>query len=171
MKPTNHDTDKLAIWKDNQEKLTSLLILICGPIALSHIKKNKTNNTTEQYKILKKEFDSPTVTTYNFFYCQIFKYSIANHKNLQEYGEAIIKARNKLVELGNPLTKLAVSCAFLDGLDISYQAWKDMYLGGYSKDGVDKDGKIIIPTMEKMLKLLIDRESRAKVSIILESTT
>lgn len=49
------------------------------------------------------------------------------------------------MSLGNPLLKLAVTCAFLGGLDTSYQAWKDMYLGGYSKDGVDKDGKIIVP--------------------------
>ncbi len=45
-----------------------------------------------------------------------------------------------------------------------------MYLGGYSKAGVDKYGKIIIPTIEEMLKLLIDRESGAKVSAISEST-
>ena len=168
-KPTDQDTDKLAIWEENQEKLESLLILICGPIALSHIEKDATKNATEQYEILKKEFDSHTVTTYSLLYRQIFKCSIANHKTLQEYGEAVTKARNKLVELGNPLPELAVTCAFLDGLDTSYQAWKDMYLGGYSKDGVDKDGKIIISTIEEMLKLLIDRGSSSKVSAILES--
>ena len=169
-KPTDQDTDKLATWEDNQEKLTSLLILICGPIALSHIEKDATKNATEQYEILKKEFDSHTVTTYSLLYRQIFKCSIADHKNLQEYGEAVTKARNKLVELGNPLPELAVTCAFLDGLDTSYQAWKDMYLGGYSKDGVDRDGKMIVPTIEEMLKLLIDRESGAKVSALSQST-
>lgn len=46
-----------------------------------------------------------------------------------------------------------------------------MYLGGYSKDGVDKDWKIIIPMMEEILKLLIDRESRAKDSATSESST
>ena len=169
-KPTNQDTNKLTIWEENQEKLESILFLIYGPIALSHIEKNATKNATEQYEILKKEFDSHTVTTYSLLYRQIFKCSIANHKTLQEYGEAVTKARNKLVELGNPLPELAVTCAFLDGLDTSYQAWKNMYLGGYSKDGVDKDRKIIITTIEKMLKLLIDRESGAKVSAISEST-
>lgn len=73
------------------------------------------------------------------------------------------------MELGNPLPELAVTCAFLDGLDTSYQAWKDMYLGGYSKDGIDKDGKIIVPKIEEMLKLLINRESGAKVSATSES--
>ncbi len=53
-KPTDQDTDKLAICEENQEKLESLLILICGPIALSHIEKNAKKNATEQYEILKK---------------------------------------------------------------------------------------------------------------------
>ena len=74
------------------------------------------------------------------------------------------------MELGNPLPELAVTCAFLDGLDTSYQAWKDMYLGGYSKDGVDRDGKMIVPTIEEMLKLLINREIGAKISALSQST-
>ncbi len=170
-KSTDQDTDKLAIWEENQKKLKSLLILICGPIALSHIEKNAKKNATEQYEILVKEFNLHTVTTYSLLYRQIFKCSIDNHKTLQEYREAVTKAKNKLVELGNYLPKLAVTFAFLDELDTSYQAWNNMYLGGHSKDGVDKDGKIIVPTIEEMLKLLIDRESGAKVSAISESTT
>ena len=147
------------------------MILICGPIALSQIEKNATKNVTKWYKILKKEFDSHTVTTYNLFYRQIFKCRIVDHKNLQEYGEAVTKAKNKLVELSNPLSKLAVTCTFLDRLDILYQRWKDIYLGDYSKDGIDKNGKIIVPTIEKMLKLLIDKENGAKVLAISESIT
>lgn len=46
-----------------------------------------------------------------------------------------------------------------------------MYLRDYSKDDIDKNEKIIIPIIEKMLKLLIDRESEAKVLTILESIT
>lgn len=36
----------------------------------------------------------------------------------------------------------------------------------YSKDGVDKDGKIFVLTIEKILKLLIDKESGAKISAV-----
>ena len=121
-KPTDQDADKLATWEENQEKFESLLVLIRGPIVLLYIEKDVIKNATEQYKILKKEFDLHTVTTYSLLYCQIFKCSIVNHKNLQEYGEAVIKAKNKLVKLKNPLPKLAVTCAFLDGLNTSYQA-------------------------------------------------
>lgn len=74
-----------------------------------------------QYEILKKEFDLHTVTTYNFLYRQIFKYSIANHKNFGKYGKAITKNKNKLVELKNLLLELAVTFAFFNKLDISYQ--------------------------------------------------
>ena len=81
-KLTDQNTNKLATWEDNQKKLISLLILIYGLIALSYIEKDKTKNATKKYKILKKKFDSYMVTTYNLLYCQIFKYSIADHQNL-----------------------------------------------------------------------------------------
>lgn len=67
------------------------------------------------------------------------------------------------MELGNLLLKFAAICAFLDGLDTSYQSWKDMYLGGYSNNNVEKDGKIIEPKIAEIFKLLIDRKSGAKV--------
>ena len=44
----DQDINKLAIWEDNQKKLTSLLILICGLIALSHIKKDAMKNANEK---------------------------------------------------------------------------------------------------------------------------
>lgn len=36
-KPMDQDINKQATWEENQEKLKSLLVLICGPIALSRI--------------------------------------------------------------------------------------------------------------------------------------
>lgn len=120
---------------------------------------------------MKREFDLYTVTTYSLFYCQIFKCNIANHKTLQEYSGSDTKARNKLVELENSLSELAVIFAFLNGFDISYQAWKDMYLKSYSKNGVDKNGKIIIPRIEEIFKLLLVWESGIKVSAVSKTTT
>ena len=70
--------------------------------------------------MLKEKFDLHIITMYSFLYHQIFKYSIANHKNLQKYKKAVRKARNKLVELGNLLLELIVTCTFLDRLDTSY---------------------------------------------------
>ena len=66
-------------------------------------------------------------------YHRINRCSITNHKFLKEYGEEVTSARNKLKELKHPVNELHVTCAFLDGLDSSYQAWKDMFLGGYAK--------------------------------------
>ena len=119
---------------------------------------------------MKKEFDLHTVTIYSLFYYQIFKYNIADHKYLQEYGEAVTIAENKLEKLKNLLLMLAVICTYLDGLDILNQAWKDMYLKSYSKDSIDRDRKIIVPTIEEMPKLLIIKESEAKVLALSQST-
>lgn len=70
----------------------------------------------------------------------------------------------------NPFLELAVIYAFFDRLNTFYQAWKDRYLGSYSKNKIDKNEKIIKSTMEEILKLLINRENGAKVSVVSEST-
>lgn len=44
-----------------------------------------------------------------------------------------------------------------------------MYLGGYNKNNIDKNQKIIILTIARIFKLLIDKESETKISNILES--
>lgn len=119
---------------------------------------------------MKKEFDLHTVIKYSLFYCQIFKCNVTNHKILQEYGKLITKVKNKLEELKNPLPKLAIIYVFLNDLDISYQIWKNIYLWDYTKDSIDKDEKIIIPIMKKIVKLLINKENEAKVSATLEFT-
>lgn len=53
----------------------------------------------------------------------------------------------------------------MDRLNTLYQKWKDIYLGGYSKASVNKNEKIILPMIEEILKLLIDRESGAKILV------
>lgn len=75
------------------------------------------------------------------------------------------------MELGNPRPELAIIYMFFNGLDTSYQIWKDRYLGDYSKDNIIKNEKIIVLMIKEILKLLIDRESKAKISITSKSTT
>lgn len=45
-----------------------------------------------------------------------------------------------------------------------------MYLKGYNKDNIYKNKKIIILTIKKMLKLLINKKNRAKVLVVAKST-
>ena len=68
------------------------------------------------------------------------------------------KAWNKLVKLCEPLLEMLVFYAFTDKLDSLYNAWKDMYFSSYSKTMKDKDGKMIQPTVEEIIKLLIDNK-------------
>lgn len=161
--PAKETTD-YQIWQSHQRKLASLLLLITGPSALSLIELKSDDTATEQYCYLKSMYNTTTITTYSSLYRRINRCSISNHKTLKEYGEEVTKARNNLKELKRPVDELHVTCAFLDGLDSSYQAWKDMYLASYAKnltgtaEGVE--GVMIVPTIEEVLKLLIDRESR-----------
>lgn len=46
-----------------------------------------------------------------------------------------------------------------------------MYLKAYSKDGINKNKKIIISIMEEIFKLLINKENGAKVSAVSKFTT
>ena len=129
------------------------------PSALSIIEKEKNASATKKYQPFKAEYDSQTLVTFSVLYRKISRCNISKHKSLKEYGEEVTKARNKLFQLGEPLLEMFVSCAFLDGLDSSYNAWKDMYFSSYSKTMKDKDGKMVQPTVEEILKLLIDRQT------------
>ncbi|MCJ1469247.1 hypothetical protein MMC07_007880 [Pseudocyphellaria aurata] len=145
-----------------QRKLASLLLLICGPSALSLIELKSEESATIQYLFLKNTYKTTTITAYSTEYRQIHRCSITNHASLKEYGEEVISARNKLRALKRPADELSVTCAFLDGLDSSYQAWKDMFLGVYAKtpiNTVQGVATMLVPTIEEVLKLLIDCES------------
>ncbi|MCJ1270664.1 hypothetical protein MMC22_010561 [Lobaria immixta] len=138
------ETAEHTVWQLNQDRLASLLLLVTGPSALSLVELNIDNTATEQYQVLKNAYNTTTITIYSTLYRQIFQCNIANHKSLKEYDE------------------LAVTCAFLNGLDASYQAWKDMFLGGYAKNPTTvQNGQevMVVPTLEEILKLLIDREA------------
>lgn len=109
--------------------------------------------------MLKDTYNTTTITTFSMLYRKIFKCSLSNHKSLKKYGEKITNARNKFKELGIPVPGLRVTCAFLNSLDPSYKAWNNMFLAAYAKNLTTKvESKVvmIVPTMEKVLKLLID---------------
>ena len=127
-------TPEYIAWEGNQDKLASLLLLITGPSALSLVELSIDKTATEQYMILKEAYNTTTIVTLGILYRRIFQCSLSNHKSLREYGEEVASARNKLKELGEPLDEFAVSSAFLNGLDASYQAWKDIFYGGYAKN-------------------------------------
>lgn len=133
-RPATELTTEYILWLSYQQKLTSLLLLITGPSALSLIELKSDETATAQYDFLKNTYNMTTITTYSTLYRQINRCSISNHKSLKEYGEEVTKAQNKLKELKRPIDELHVTCAFLDGLDSSYQTWKDMYLGSYAKN-------------------------------------
>lgn len=148
-----------AIWEDNQRSLNDVLLLSCGPSALSIIQEEKDASATKKYKLLKAEYEGQTLITFSTLHRKISRCKISNHKSLQEYGEEVKMARNKLVGPGEPLPEMFVSCSFLDGLDLSYNAWKDMYFLSYSKTIKDVDGKMIQPTVKENFMLLINWET------------
>jgi hypothetical protein len=108
------------MWTKHQQKLDGLLTLITGPSALSIIEMNASKYATELYQLLKAEYNTLTLTTFGILYRKIFRCSRANHKTLREYFDDVIRARNKLRELGDPVSEMAITSCFLDGLDSSY---------------------------------------------------
>ncbi|MCJ1427119.1 hypothetical protein MMC29_005022 [Sticta canariensis] len=150
------------IWLKHQRKLKSLLLLICGPSTLALMGTHTGKLATEQYNVLKDMYNTTTISTFGTLYRQIFKCSLSDHKSLKKYGEEVTNARNKLIELGIPLPELAVTCAFLDGLDSSYKNWKEQFLGRYAENPTKMEKEIktmIVPTIKDVMSQLIDRES------------
>lgn len=84
-----------------------------------------------QYILLRTEYNSQTITSFSQLYRKINRCSISNHKPLKEYCDDFIKTRNKFQQLGHVIKSLHSVCAFLDGLDESYQGWKDQLFSYY----------------------------------------
>ena len=115
------DDEKHVIWAEKQEQLKALLSLILGTSPLSLIEKTPDKNATQQYQILKNEYNKISISTFAQLYRRIFRCSLSNHKSLREFGDEICDARNKLIELSRTVNELAVTCAFLDKLDSLFQ--------------------------------------------------
>jgi hypothetical protein len=161
--------DEHAQWKKHQQKLNGLLTLITGSSPLSIIEMNPDKNATELFNLLKAEYNTLTLTTFSILYRKIFRCSLANHKTLREYFDEVVRARNKLKELGDPISEMAVTSCFLDGLDTTYDDWKNVYMATNARSALvlatttKGDGKTTPPTgptVEDVMRQLADRESR-----------
>jgi hypothetical protein len=161
--------DEHTQWKKHQQKLNGLLTLITGPSPLSIIEMNPDKNATELYNLLKVEYNTLTLTTFSILYRKIFRCSLANHKTLRDYFDEVVRARNKLKELGDPISEMAITSCFLDGLDHSYDDWKNVYMATNARSALvlattaKDDGKTSPPTgptVEDVMRQLADRESR-----------
>ncbi len=156
------DSDKHVSWSEKQEQLERLLDLILDISARSLIERITGKNATQQYKILENEYNKIFISTFSQMYRRVFKCSLFNHKSVQEYGDEIINARNKLIELRRSIDELTVTCAFLNGLDESYQGWKDMWIN--SQDIYIKENRkdLNVLKIEEILIKLMNRETSRK---------
>ena len=166
-------------WDEYQRRLRALLLCITGPHPKSLLMNSQSLTAVEQYALLKAEYNTQTITTFSHLYRKIHRCGISSHKSLKEYSEEFIKTRNKLQQLGQPIPSLQLVCAFLDGLDSSYQGWKDQLFSHYishpTQDMIDTKGNTYtimnILNMEELVKQLTDREDRIKKSNLREPGT
>ena len=153
-------------WEEYQCRLRGLLLCITGPYPKSLLMNNQGLSAVRQDGVLKKEYNSQTITTFSQLYRKIDRCSITNHKSLKEYYDEFIKTRNKLQQLGHPIDTLHLVCAFLGGLDESYQGWKDQlfsyYISNATQTVVTSTGQtqtvMNIPIIEEIIKQLMNRE-------------
>ncbi|MCJ1263342.1 hypothetical protein MMC22_003212 [Lobaria immixta] len=152
-------------WAEYQRRLKGLLLCITGLHPKSILMNNASLTAVAQYTLLKEEYNTQTITTFSQLFRRIHKCSLADHKSLKEYGDKFIQTRNKLQQLNQPLSPLQLVCAFLDGLDESYQSWKDQLFSQYiskpTRQIVNKDQTVSImniPDIEEIIKQLRDRE-------------
>jgi DNA-directed RNA polymerase beta' subunit len=123
---SSSNTDKHVAWSEKQEQLERLLDLILDISARSLIKRISDKNVTQQYKILENEYNKIFISTFSQMYRRVFKYSLFNHKSIQEYDDEIINVDNKLIELDQSINELVVICVFLNDLNELHQKWKNM---------------------------------------------
>ncbi len=158
-----------SIWKKHQQKLNDLLILIIDFSFLSIIEMNSDKSATELYNLLKAEYNTLILITFSILYRKIFRCFLVNHKSLREYFDDVVRARNKLKELDDLISKMIVINCFLDELNSSYNDWKNVYMIINVrfvlvlitiKDKDDKISSFTDLTVEDVMRQLVDRESR-----------
>jgi murein tripeptide amidase MpaA len=122
------DSEKHISWSEKQKQLKKLLDLILETSTRNLIERITDKNATQQYKILENEYNKISISIFSQMYKRVFKCSLFNHKSIQKYDDELINVRNKLIELERSIDELIVTCVFLNGLDDSYQKWKNMWI-------------------------------------------
>ncbi len=136
---------------------------------LSIIEMNSDKSVIELYNLLKAEYNTLILITFSILYRKIFRCSLVNHKSLREYFDDVVRARNTLRELDDLISEMIVISCFLDGLNSSYNDWKNVYMiinARFAlvlitvKDKNDKISSFTDLTVEDVMRQLVDRESR-----------
>ncbi|MCJ1466215.1 hypothetical protein MMC07_004834 [Pseudocyphellaria aurata] len=156
-------------WARNQFQLTFLLQKITGPHGQSLIDHTKT--ACQNYLVLKRACDRKIATfqAYNSLVQTVTKCDIKNHRSLADYANAFLKARDALIELGQPIPPMFLICSFVEGLDDSFQPWKgEFFKRDFTMESGVTRSKVILPEVEDILEELkmrgynMDKSATAK---------
>jgi hypothetical protein len=89
------DIEARFAWNEKQKQLEGLLSLILETSTLSIIEKQSALNATQQYVILKNEYNKISISTFATHYRRIFRCSLINHKSIREYDDEICDATSR----------------------------------------------------------------------------
>ena len=164
-KPTHpHD---LATWADQQNRLGSLLYLVCGNIPRSKLTLHDSKTAAEKYQMLKSDYDIHTVGRFNNLYFILYRSKLTAYKNHRLYAEAMIRARDELASLGRPQDEMLISYTYLHGLGSEWASWREKYMDSWNEGFItyDQQGKRILtfPTIDQIVDAAeTARERRAR---------
>ena len=90
-RPSPEDNPKeYRKWDEYQRPLRALLLCITGPHPKALLMNSRSLKAVDQYALLKAEYNTQTITTFNHLYRKIHRCSISSHKpdlsNLRAYG-------------------------------------------------------------------------------------
>ncbi len=160
------DIDKHVLWSEKQKQLKKLLDLILETSTRSLIEHISDKNATQQYKIFENEYNKISISIFSQMYKRVFKCSLFNHESVQKYYDEIINVRNKFIELRRFIDELTITCVFLNELDDSYQAWKDIWINNQDIYIKKNRKNLNVFKIEEILTKLINRETSRKSNII-----
>lgn len=123
------------------------------------MKQHSEENATQAFKRLKAQYTKLSITIFITLYKRVHRCSLANHKTIKEYDDEVSYASNKILELGEKISLMQISLAFLDGLDSFYDTWKNMLLSQYSSKSTLET--VAFSTLENILVELDYKEARS----------
>ncbi len=89
---------------------------------------NSYKTAIKLYNLLKAEYNTLILITFNILYRKIFRCFLISHKSLREYFDDVVRVKNKLRELDDLISKMIVISCFLNELNSLYNDWENVYM-------------------------------------------
>jgi hypothetical protein len=129
----------------------------------SQLKAASSTNATIRYQWLIAKYDVFGYNGYATEQNNIYNAKSSQYTDIAGYSEAILTSHGRIVDMlpEAALAPQALSLCFLNGLDSSYDSWKNTFMQDYSMRPRDEHNRVRYPDINTMVDLLMNLDTYA----------